>query len=148
MSDKISFSNKLDKNEKFKYQNDDSGVKKIYRRIILPMFILNVISFLVTLIWGFDIKNLVGFLIGYIYVVLGYAYLANAVIKAVEMNEKKARRAMMICYSVRFAGLFILSYIALELKLFSVVGILLPQLYPRMVISIDALLGKNYLERD
>lgn len=121
---------------------------KLLRKMIPPMFVLNVAAFLITLFWGFDVKDLVGFTVGFVYMVACYYYLARTIEKAVETNVKKAKRMMMSCYAVRFAGLFVICFIAFEFGIYSVVGVVIPQLYPRIVLSFDALLGINYFGKD
>lgn len=123
-------------------------IRSLYKKMLFPMFVLNVLVFLLTLISGFSWRNVTGFTIGYIYMAWCLWYLGETIVRAVEMNVKKARHTMLSCYVVRFAGLFALCFAAFEFKLFSVAGILLPQLYPKAVLSFDAITGKNYFRKD
>lgn len=128
--------------------DDESEIAVLFRKLVPVMMIVNIAFFLLTLIWGFDIKNLIGFTIGFVYMVWCYYYLGRTIDAAVEMTVKKAKRAMAICYAVRFAGLFILCFVAFQFKLYSAVGIIIPQFYPKIVLSADALIGKNYFGKD
>lgn len=129
--------------------SEQQGVNcRLLRKMVPPMFALNVAAFLITLFRGFDVKDLIGFTVGFVYMVACYYYLAKTIEKAVETNVKKAKRMMMSCYAARFSGLFILCFIAFQFKIYSVVGVIIPQLYPRIVLSFDALSGKNYFGKD
>ncbi len=131
-----------------KKDGNSSEIARLIRKMIPVMLVMNVVAFLVTLFWGFDIRNLVGFAVGFVYMVWCYSYLGRTVERAVEQTVKKAKGMMYACYGVRFAGLFLLCFLGFEFKLYSVVGIILPQLYPRILLSADALSGKNYFGKD
>ena len=97
----------------------------------------------VTLIWGFDIPTLAGFAVGYGYVAACYFYLARCCERAVELDAAKGKRVMLVCYGVRYAGLFALSAFAMLTHLLNVIGILMPQFFPRIVLTAKELFIKK-----
>ncbi|WP_124098302.1 ATP synthase subunit I [Ruminococcus sp. Marseille-P6503] len=123
-------------------------ISALYKKMLPPMLALNSVLILICLIGGFGWRKLTGLIIGFIYMMWCLWYLGRTVVRAVDMTVKKAKHTMAYCYAVRYAGLFALCFAAFELDLFSAAGILLPQFYPRAVLSLDALTGKNYFGKD
>ena len=103
--------------------------------MLIPMAVMTVVCYAFTLIWGFDVPTLIGFAVGYGYVVVCYEYLAYSCEKAVELDVKKGKRTMLTCFAVRYAGLFALSAAAMLTGCMNVIGILVPQFYPRIVLT-------------
>lgn len=135
--------------QKNKAENAGSyGISKIVSRMIPVMAVINVCVFLLTLFGGFRLDMLVGFAVGFAYLVWCYRYLAKTVEKAVELDVKKAKRLMLSCYCARYGGMFVLCFVGYMSGLFSPIGIAVPQLYPRIVLSADAISGKNYFGKD
>lgn len=110
---------------------------------IIPMLVkmfpwgvaLNTACFCVTLIWGFDLSTLLGFVIGFLYVCVCYVYLAYSCERAVVSEVKKGKRIMLGCFIARFSVLFALCAFAMLTKHINVVGVLLPQFYPRILFT-------------
>ena len=128
--------------------DNNSSIFKLLKRMIIIMGVINIFFYLLSLIWGFSIKMLLGFLVGFIYVSLCYVYVAKTVENAVEMPEKRAKRSVISCYIIRYIGLFLLCFVAIQFKIFNVVGILIPQMYPRMAISVISFLDNNFARKE
>ena len=124
---------RLDKRLK---KNNVTSVKILLFRMIKVMAVINVIFYLLSLIFGFNLKTLLGFLVGFLYVCLCYVYVARTVENAVEMTKDKAKRSVISCYIIRYVGLFLLCFFAMEFKIFNVVGIIIPQFYPKMALGV------------
>lgn len=129
-------------------QFEGSFLKPVLKKLIIAMAAINFLFYCLSLLWGFDIKTLMGFVIGFIYVVICYIYVAYTVERAVDMTEKRAKRTMIVCYAVRYTGLFLLCFLAMELKLFNVIGIIIPQFYPRMAFGLIALRERKTFRKD
>ena len=114
---------------------DKSPLRELVHSMLLPMAVMTVVCWAVTLIWGFDVPTLIGFAIGYVYVVVCYEYLAWSCEKAVELDVRKGKRVMLTCYMVRYAGLFALSAAAMLTGYVNVIGVLVPQFYPRIILT-------------
>ncbi|MBQ9374721.1 MAG: ATP synthase subunit I, partial [Ruminococcus sp.] len=108
-------------------RNKESYLMPVFKKLVAIMALLNVLFYCLSLFWGFSFKTLLGFLIGYIYVNLCYAYVAHTVEKSVNFDVKRAKRAMYVCFAVRYTGLFLLCFVAMQFKLFHVIGIIIPQ---------------------
>lgn len=104
----------------------------------------SLICFLFTLIWGFEWRNLIGFAVGGANACAGMWYLAVTCEKAVECDQKRAKRMMLTCYGVRLAVLTALCAAGFFTGMISVVGVIVPQLFPRILLTFDKLLGINY----
>ena len=122
---------------------EKSPLGELVRSLLLPMAVMSVVCWVVTLIWGFDIPTLAGFCIGYGYVAACYFYLARCCERAVELDEVKGKRVMLVCYGVRYAGLFALSAFAMLTHYLNVIGILMPQFFPRIVLTVKELFIKR-----
>lgn len=124
--------------KRFKELVTASPMKNELRLIIGAGALLSAAAFAVSLIiWGFDISMLIGLFAGWVYVSVGYCYLADTVCKAAQMQAsqlKKAKRAVRSCYLMRFLGLFMLCWLGFETELIDPVGILLPQFFPRPIL--------------
>ena len=70
------------------------------------------------------------------YMCLCMYYLGVTCEKAVELEDKKAKRTMLGCYMTRYGVLFVLCAGAMLTKAVSPVGILLPQFYPRIILYV------------
>lgn len=125
-----------------------SVLKPLFKKLVLTMTLLNVLFYALSLTWGFNFKTLLGFIIGYIYVAACYAYVAHTVEKAVDMTTKRGKRAMIVCYMVRYAGLFVLCFVAIQFKVFNVIGIIIPQFYPRIAFGLIAFVERKTARKD
>lgn len=135
-------------------QNDNcsrkeaSYLRPVLKNLVVYMAFLNVLFYGLSLFWGFDFKMLLGFVVGYVYVTACYFYVAHTVENAVDMAVKKAKRAMIVCFAVRFAGLFLLCFLAMQFKIFNIIGIIIPQFYPRMAFGLMALKERKTSRKD
>ena len=127
---------------KFFGDNDKNSVRLLLGQMIIVMAVISLVFYLLSLCWGFDLKMLLGFAVGYVYVCLCYVYVARTVENAVGMSKQKAKRSVITCYVIRYAGLFLLCFLAMQFKCFNVVGVVIPQFYPRMAVGII-----SYFER-
>ena len=116
--------------------DDKATVRKLVREMIVPMGIMTAVCWAFTLIWGFKLSNLAGFCVGFVYVWVCYEYLARSCERAVELDVTKAKRVMLVCYLGRFAGLFALCAAAMLTGYISAVGVLVPQLFPRIILTV------------
>lgn len=127
----------------FKSFDKDSPIREVLVRMILIMAGINIVFYLISLARGFEFRMLLGFLIGYFYVCACYIYVANTVENAVDMPEKKAKRSVISCYVIRYIGLFLLCFFGTEFKLFNMLGVVIPQFYPRIALSIISFIDKK-----
>ena len=124
--------------------NDSAGLMPIVGKLSRAMMAASLVCFLFTLFFGFEWRNLIGFAVGGINACLGMRYLAATVNKAVECDVKRAKRLMMSCYGIRLAVLTALCAAGFFTGYISVVGIIVPQLFPRILLTFDNLLGIHY----
>lgn len=99
--------------------------------------LFSAIAFLFSLCWGFDLSMLLGLFIGWVYLCICYIYLADTVCSVAKItNIKAARKKIMACYFLRFAGLFLLCWLSFEIEIINVVGVLIPQFFPKIIMYI------------
>lgn len=123
-------------------------LRPVLKKLVIAMALINVLFYGLSLFWGFDLKTLLGFIVGYVYVNVCYFYLAYTVEKCVDMNVKRAKRLMLVCYVVRYTGLFLLCFVAMQFKIFNVIGIIIPQLYPRIAFGIIQFIERKTARKD
>lgn len=121
-----------------------ADLKKLAGRLAGAMMIASAVCFLFTLLWGFEWRNLFGFAVGGANACGGMFYLAHTCERAVECSTQRAKRMMLACYGVRLTVLTALCAVGFLTGLLSVVGVIVPQLYPRILLTFDKLLGINY----
>lgn len=109
-------------------------VKPLLKKIYRCAAVMTTVCWCVTLIWGFQLKDLLGFAVGYGYMCLCMWYLGRTCERAVELSADKAKKSMLSCYVVRYAGLFVLCAAAMLTGLLGAVGVLLPQFFPRLIL--------------
>ena len=112
-----------------------SPLRELVCSMLVPMAVMTLVCYGVTLFWGCDVPTLIGFAVGYGYVVACYFYLASSCEKAVELDVKKGKRVILTCFFVRFAGLFALCAGSMLTGYVNVIGVLVPQFYPRIVLT-------------
>ncbi len=131
-----------------KVNNDSAGLMPIAARLCKAMMLGSLVCFMFTLISGFELRNLIGFAVGGVNACLGLRYLAATCNKAVECDQKRAKRLMMSCYGIRLAVLTALCAAGFFTGYISVAGVLVPQLFPRIFLSFDHFLGIKYFGKE
>ncbi len=120
---------------------NDNPLRKMLREMIPALSILTFIAFLISLFWGFRLSVLIGFALGFIYVVLSYYFLSETIYRSVKQSKKNAQRMMFFCYLLRYLILVILCLVAAITKFINVFALLVPQFFPRLVLMFN-----NYRE--
>lgn len=123
-------------------------LRNILKEMIPGLLVLTFISFLVSLFWGFKLPVLIGFLVGLVYVVLSYYYLSETIYRAVKRSKKTAQRMMFICYLSRYLILVLLCLIAVKVKFINVFAVLIPQLFPRLVLTLNNFKERKAIKND
>lgn len=125
-----------------------SGKEASVTRPLLKMIyrwgaVLTVLCFGVTLIWGFRLSQLLGFGLGYGFMCGQFEYFGRCCESAVRLDRKLAVRKMRVCYTIRMSALVILSCAAAYTGFANFTGILIPQLFPRMILTADHFIGRK-----
>lgn len=119
---------------------NESGIGEMILELIPKMGVLSMVCLCAAMIIDFDLRNIPGFAIGYIYACFCLIYLARTCADAAGCgNIKKAKAMMRRCYLYRFFGLFMLGAAALLFRIFSFAGVLIPQLFPKILLSVGQL---------
>lgn len=105
--------------------------------------VMTAVCFGVTLIWGFQVSQLLGFGLGYGFMCGQFEYFGRCCESAVRLDRKGAVRKMRVCYAARMSALIILSCAAAYTGFANFTGILLPQLFPRMILTADHFIGRK-----
>lgn len=123
---------------------EQSGIGEIVLSLIPKMGIMSAVTLCISLIMTRDWRDITGFAVGYVYSCGCLVYLARTCGAAAGCKDvKKAKDMMVRCYLYRFFGLFMLGAAALLFGFMSFVGVLLPQLFPKILLSLDGLLRKK-----
>ena len=123
-----------------KFFHDDTGL------LILQMLPYGIAALVIclcfTLIWGFDAAVFIGFGIGFLFACASLVYLGMCCESSVSLDVKKGKRRMLCCYLIRYFSLFGLCALSMFSGKISVVGILVPQFFPKIILSIMQWRGK------
>ena len=134
----------MENREKPKLSGDNASVT---RPLLLMIYkwgaVLTVIGFAVTLFQGFKVSQLLGFLLGYGFMCAQFEYFGRSCESAVKLDKKSAVRKMRVCYAVRISALVILSCTAAYTGIANFTGILIPQLFPKMILTADQFFGRK-----
>jgi hypothetical protein len=108
------------------------------------MGLMTAACLIISLVITRDIREIPGFAAGYVYACFCLIYLARTCGDAAGCKDIKKAKAMMArCYLLRFFGLFMLGAAALWTGAVSFVGILLPQLFPKILLTFEQLTRKK-----
>ena len=134
----------MENREKPKLSGDNASVT---RPLLLMIYkwgaVLTVIGFAVTLFRGFKVTQLLGFLLGYGFMCAQFEYFGRSCESAVKLDKKSAVRKMRVCYAVRMSSLVILSCTAAYTGIANFTGILIPQLFPKIILTADQFFGRK-----
>ncbi|WP_024857847.1 hypothetical protein [Ruminococcus albus] len=134
----------MENREKPKLSGDNASVT---RPLLLMIYkwgaVLTVIGFAVTLFRGFKVSQLLGFLLGYGFMCAQFEYFGRSCESAVKLDKKSAVHKMRVCYAVRMSSLVILSCTAAYTGIANFTGILIPQLFPKMILTADQFFGRK-----
>lgn len=121
-----------------------SGIGELTLSLIPKMAVMTVVCLCISLILTRDWRDITGFAVGLVYAVFCLVYLARTCGEAASCGDIRRAKAMMVrCYVLRFFGLFILGAVSLWFEFMSFVGILLPQLFPKILLSVSQHLRKK-----
>ena len=104
---------------------------------------LTALCFAVTLIWGFKVSQLLGFGLGYGFMCAQFEYFGRCCESAVKLDRKAAVRKMRVCYALRMTALVILTCTAAYTGYANFTGILIPQLFPKIILTAEHFLGRK-----
>ncbi|MBQ8965729.1 hypothetical protein [Ruminococcus sp.] len=105
--------------------------------------VLTAACFAVTLLWGFQVSQLLGFGLGYAFMCGQFEYFGRCCESAVRLDRKSAVRKMRLCYALRMTALVILSCTAAYTGYANFTGILIPQLFPKIILTADQFIGRK-----
>ena len=123
---------------------EQSGIGELTLSLIPKMGIMSAVCLCISLALTRDVRDIPGFAVGFVYACVCLIYLARTCGEAASCKDIKKAKAMMVrCYLLRFFGLFMLGAVSLWFGFMSFVGILLPQLFPKILLSFEQLLRKK-----
>lgn len=123
---------------------EESGIGELTLRLLPKMGIMSAVCLVLSMIISFDLRNIPGFIVGYVYACFCLIYLARTCGEAALCGDvKRAKGMMRRCYLYRFAGLFALGAAALLLDIMSFAGVLIPQLFPKILLSFERLFERK-----
>ena len=105
--------------------------------------VLTALCFAVTLIWGFKVSQLLGFGLGYGFMCAQFEYFGRCCESAVKLDRKAAVRKMRVCYALRMTALVLLACTAAYTGFANFTGILIPQLFPKIILTAGHFLGRK-----
>ncbi|ADU20855.1 hypothetical protein [Ruminococcus albus] len=129
--------------DKTKLSDNTSVTRPLLLMIYKWGAVLTVLCFAVTLFWGFKASQLLGFVLGYGFMCAQFEYFGRSCESAVKLDRKSAVRKMRICYAIRCTALVILSCAAAYTGIANFTGILIPQLFPKIILTADQFFGRK-----
>jgi hypothetical protein len=134
----------MENREKPKLSGENTSVTRPLLTMIYKWgAVLTVLCFAVTLFWGFKVTQLLGFGLGYGFMCAQFEYFGRTCESVVKLDRKSAVRRMRVCYAVRVSAMVILSCTAAYTGIANFTGILIPQLFPKMILTADQFFGRK-----
>ncbi len=103
--------------------------------LYIGMAILNLFVFLISLFWSFQMKLILGLLIGYLYMCWNLWYLNYSIKNSVSKSVSKAKNSFFSSYIIRYAILGVIVVFAIQTGYVSYIGICIPLFYPKIVLT-------------
>ena len=128
----------------FKMKKIDSTVLLETRYIAALVFILSILMQSVFLIAGvWDIKVLLGNILGFLAAVGNFLLMGITVQSAVEKEEKEAKNLMKVSQSLRLLMMFLVALIGYLIPIFNTIAVIVPFLFPRVAVALRPLFMKK-----
>lgn len=116
--------------------NESRLLAPLTENIIRYGAVLCAAAWAVTLVSGFSLRTVFGFAVGYVFMCLSMIYLARTCERAVALDSERAKRLMKQCYFLRYMGLFAVCAFSMLTGALNVVGVLVPQFFPRIILTV------------
>lgn len=113
------------------------------KNLIIGISILCIISFAVSLFWGFKLNYFLGTIIGLLFSCLNMIYLSYTVEKSVGMTQLKSKRYLVINYFIRYLIFSIIFVISVYSKYIGTLAVTLPLFFPRIVLAFNLYFGRK-----
>lgn len=107
------------------------------------MAIVNIIVFAISLFTGFRISFLLGLIIGYLYICWNLYFLGYTISKSIYKSKQNAKRYIRGSYIFRYALLVVVFGIAYNVDFISILGVVIPLFYPKIVIGFNLFKGRR-----
>lgn len=115
---------------------DNNELHHDIKKLIIGISILSLLSFCISLIWGFKIEFLLGTLIGLIFTCFNMIFLGIIVTKSINMEQGKAKKLLFSSYLLRYSVFGVIFAISVYSSCINILALILPLFYPRIVLSI------------
>ena len=123
----------------------DNPLRPFFKKLFFKMSVLLVLTYIITALISFsiDIKMIIGLLIGFAYMIFSNIFMADSIYCALTFKQAHAKRLVMSSYIIRYILLLGVCVIGYKIGILNPFGVLIPQFYPRIAMTIDNFLDKE-----
>ncbi len=123
----------------------DNPLRSFFKKLFFKMSVLLVLTYIITALISFsiDIKMIIGLLIGFAYMIFSNIFMADSIYCALTFKQTHAKRLVMSSYIIRYILLLGVCVIGYKIGILNPFGVLIPQFYPRIAMTIDNFLDKE-----
>ncbi|MCD7772954.1 MAG: hypothetical protein LUH08_02730 [Ruminococcus sp.] len=117
----------------------DNPLRPYFKKLIFKMLLMLIITYIITALISFsiDIKMIIGLLAGFAFMLLSYLFMADSMYTALTTRKAHAKGIVMTSYLIRYVLLLGICISGYKLKILNPFGVLIPQFYPRIAMTID-----------
>lgn len=123
----------------------DNPLRPFFKKLIFKMAVLLVITYVITALISFslDLKMIAGLLVGFAFMIASNLFMADCMYYGVMVNRLHAKKIIVGSYMIRYILLFLICVLGYKFIKINPFGVLIPQFYPRIAMTIDNLLKKE-----
>lgn len=123
----------------------DNPLRPFFKKLLFKMSVLLILTYIITALISFsiDVKMIIGLLIGFVYMIFSNVFMADSIYSALMFKQAHAKRLVMSSYIIRYVLLLAVCVIGYKIGVLNPFGVLIPQFYPRIAMTIDNFLDKE-----
>lgn len=123
----------------------DNPLRPFFKKLLFKMSVLLILTYIITALISFsiDFKMIIGLLVGFIYMIFSNIFMADSIYCALTFKQAHAKRLVMSSYMIRYVLLLGVCIIGYKIGILNPFGVLIPQFYPRIAMTIDNFLDKE-----
>lgn len=123
----------------------DNPLRPFFKKLILKMLVLLVLTYIITALisFSFDVKMIIGLLVGFIFMIFSNLFMADSIYCALTVKKARAKGIVMTSYIIRYVLLLGICVLGYKIRILNPFGVLIPQFYPRIAMTIDNFLDKE-----
>lgn len=123
----------------------DNPLRPFIKKLLPKMSVMLIITYIITALISrsIDFKMIAGLVLGFLFMLASNFFMADCMYYGVIINKLHAKRIVVGSYILRYISLVLICVLGYKFFGINPFGVLIPQFYPRIAMTIDNLLNKG-----